>query len=231
MLGIIFTGGEPPAPDTIKQMLENKGSFSGTADRMTLHSGDNRTLIIAADSGLDTAESAGIKPDIIIGDMDSIDEKRLLNYPAECVMRHERNKDYTDTELALIEALKRGCSVNWLIGGGGGRADHFFAIRSLFERVNFPVRWITKSSDIYCLEADSPYNSLSYCIPNNIIVSVFPLGCGPWLIKSSGLNWPLDNYNWKCGLFSLSNFAVDAEFSVAAEKGRFLVILSNDIGG
>jgi thiamine pyrophosphokinase len=215
-LGVVITGGECPPPHITRQAMQGKNA-----------------LIVAADSGLFHAEEAGLKPDYIIGDMDSIEIKQLAAYPAECVIRHDKDKDYTDTELAFKLAVDNGCEKIWIIGGGGGRIDHLFGIRSLFEREIFPCRWITDNADIWCIESSDKESTETVCAENtlsmktekNAVVSVFPLGGGPWEAVSEGLKWPLKGFPWNRGFFGLSNVAVDGEFFIKAEKGRFMVIL------
>jgi len=208
MLGIIFTGGEAPDTHFIKNLLD---SLSQTD-----------TLIIAADSGLIAAQDADIKPDWVIGDMDSLDtQSRLAALPPERIIRLQHDKDFSDTEMAFSLAVEKGCSQIWIIGGGGGRIDHLFGIRSLFERELFPNRWITDTADIYCIYAGNKEQF------KNGIVSVFPLGEGPWEAQSEGLKWPLKGLKWNRGFFGLSNVAVNGEFSISAIKGRFMVILSH----
>jgi thiamine pyrophosphokinase len=157
--------------------------------------------------------------------MDSLDDVSLLAaYPAERVMRYPADKDYTDTELAFSLAFEKGCGEIWIIGGGGGRIDHLFGIRCLFERDFFPRRWITGAEDIFCVDA-AVCGSFSGSIGRGSVVSVFPLGEGPWKAGSNGLKWPLDDVCWSRGFFGLSNAAVDDNFSITAEAGRFMVIL------
>jgi len=209
MLSIIFTGGDAPDSRKVKQILEQVSD----------------ALIIAADSGFDTAVKAGIKPQYVIGDMDSVkDKESLAAVPPQNVIRHQRDKDYTDTELAFLLAKEKGADDVWIIGGGGGRIDHLFAIRSLFERKEFPRRWITAMEDIYCIEEE---NTDQFTAENGAIVSVFVLGDGPWEVKSSGLKWQLEGWPWGKGVFGLSNVAVDGNFSITVKKGRFMVILEN----
>ena len=213
MLGVVFTGGESPPPEVIRRELKGEKAF-----------------IVAADSGLIIAEEAGYSPKCIIGDMDSLDdEDRLRSYPPESIIRYDHDKDYTDTELAVQAVIEKGCSMIWIIGGGGGRIDHLFGIRSLFERDIFPCRWITDAADIRCIDAASAFGRLSCRLGKGEPVSVFPLGIGPWKAKSRGLKWPLDNVEWNRGFSGLSNEAADGGFSITAEKGRFLVLLS--LGG
>ena len=208
LLGIVFTGGESPSSSVIRNLLEGKEIFT-----------------VAADSGLITAEEAGIMPAFVTGDMDSLDDQsRLAAFPPECVIRYPCDKDYTDTELAFSLAMEKGCDDIWLIGGGGGRIDHLFAIRSLFERERFPRRWITGAEDIYCIDSSPGHNEMSLKLEKGAVVSVFPLGAGQWKASSKGLKWQLDGLSWDRGFFGLSNVALDGNFSIKAEAGRFMVI-------
>jgi len=184
-----------------------------------------KPLLAAADSGLLLAEAAGLKPDWITGDMDSLVNVDILSsYQAEQLIRHTAEKDYTDTELALTLLWEKGCDETWIIGGGGGRLDHLLGIRDLFEREPFPRRWITANEDVYCIDSMEK-NSLTVKLEPGAIVSVFPLGGDPWQAESYGLKWPLDTVYWKRGLYGLSNVAVNGEFSIMVKAGRFMIIL------
>jgi len=217
-LGIVFAGGEGPRPETLRRILDGRDAarFSNA-------------VLVAADFGLILAEAAGLKPDWIIGDMDSLDsEDRLRSYPADRVIRHPAGKDYSDTELALALLWEKGCTEAWIAGGGGGRIDHLLGIRDLFERELFPRRWITAAEDIYCIDGDAADGSAAALTVNpeqGNLVSVFLLGDGPWKAESKGLKWPLDNVRWKRGLYGLSNVAMESEITINAQQGRFMIIL------
>jgi thiamine pyrophosphokinase len=155
--------------------------------------------------------------------MDSLDDLlRLEAYPPERILRYPQDKDFTDTELALLLLWEKGCDETWLIGGGSGRMDHLFAIRSLFEREPRPQRWFTGAEDIYCLNAQE---KLALSLRPGGILSIFPLGSGPWELGSQGLKWPLAGLPWSRGFFGLSNVLLEAEASLWVEQGHFLVIL------
>ncbi len=85
--------------------------------------------IIAADSGYIAAEKLGITPHIILGDFDSAAVPKtaaeLIIVPAE--------KDETDTMLACAVAIERGAEELLILGGTGGRADHFLSNLFLLE--------------------------------------------------------------------------------------------------
>ena len=80
-------------------------------------------LIIAADGGCVYLEKAGIKPDIIIGDFDS-----LGTIPdGDNVIKLNPIKDITDMQAAVDEGIKRGYTEFHLYGACGGRIDHTLA--------------------------------------------------------------------------------------------------------
>ncbi|AEF81639.1 thiamine diphosphokinase [Leadbettera azotonutricia] len=220
MRGIAFIGGEGPGLDLCCSLVQG-------AD-----------IIAAADSGLIAAEDAGIKPGWIIGDMDSLDDLgRLAKYPPGIIRRFPRDKDYTDTELALNLLWEKGCDETWLVGGGGGRLDHLLALRSLFERELCPDRWITRGEDIYAIEAVKGGSGgvlkkfeISLKLEPASLVSVFPLGEGPWAASSSGLKWPLNSLPWNRGSFGISNVALDGNFGISAEQGRFMIVIPREQG-
>ncbi|MHC6203199.1 thiamine diphosphokinase [Breznakiellaceae bacterium SP9] len=204
MVGIAFIGGDGPAPETARALARD-------AD-----------LIVAADSGLIAAENAGIRPDWIVGDMDSLDSPtRLDKYPAKRIMRSKVEKDETDTELALKLLIAQGCTQTRLIGGGGGRIDHIFAIRALFDRPLCPERWYTANENIYCVQSGC---SMKGKREPGSLVSVFPVWEGPWGAQSSGLKWPLDDIAWNRGFCGISNFTTKDQFTILSKQGRFLVI-------
>ena len=203
--GIAFIGGDCPNPEKCAILAKNAA------------------IIVAADSGLIIAEKAGVKVDLIVGDMDSIDDiKRLEKYSKKQILRYPRDKDYTDTELALNLLYEKNCNETILIGGGGGRTDHLLAIYTLFERNRSPDHWHTENEDIYCIKDGK---TISLTTPKESIISVFPLGETPWNAKSTGLKWELNDIKWKRGFFGISNIAVNGTFTVTSNSGRFLLIV------
>ena len=111
---ISIVSGGPADPDFVARYIKKFGS----------------DIVIAADKGLDTCACAGIVPDVVLGDYDSTDMRGRVDelrssgayvevYPAE--------KDFTDTEAAVMCALKKGAEEIVLLGATGGRLDHFLA--------------------------------------------------------------------------------------------------------
>ena len=220
-------------PGTVPYMKTVSGCRYGTAfigslaPPPTLCRGlcEKAEVIVAADSGLVTAEAAGIRPDWVVGDMDSLaDLSRLDHYPPERVRRFPHDKDLLDTEIALNVLWEKGCTDIVLIGGGGGRLDHLLALRALFDRPRCPCRWVTDTEDIQVvdeggtLELSAPDNTF------NTLVSVLPAASGPWKASSDGLKWPLDRVRIDLGWAGVSNVACAKRVVFRAERGRFLVL-------
>ncbi|MGB8646303.1 MAG: thiamine diphosphokinase, partial [Anaerolineae bacterium] len=94
-------------------------------------------LRIAADGGARNARRAlEIPPQIVIGDLDSLDEETrvwLQGQPVEFI-RHPVAKDETDLELAILLAYQRGAGRVIVLGALGGRADQAVANVLLLTR-------------------------------------------------------------------------------------------------
>ena len=91
-------------------------------------------FIIAADGGANHLKKYNLKPQLIVGDMDSISEQSLINDKTIEKITYNTDKDQTDTELATIEAFKRGFSHITLIAATGKRLDHTLANLELLKR-------------------------------------------------------------------------------------------------
>jgi thiamine pyrophosphokinase len=91
--------------------------------------------IIAADAGIKHAAELGVVPELWVGDFDSAPEGLSDDLAAVPQLRFETEKDKTDGELAVAEALSRGATSLVLAGAfGGPRADHAFLHAALAIR-------------------------------------------------------------------------------------------------
>lgn len=83
-------------------------------------------LIIAADGGAARALAAGVRPHVVVGDMDSLapDVLHSLRQAGVEIVTVPSRKDETDLELALVEAVRRGADDITIAGALGGRLDH-----------------------------------------------------------------------------------------------------------
>ena len=106
---ILVTGAEPLHPDAVSRLPRNG-------------------IVIAADGAFDHALAAGLTPAGLVGDLDSISPDGLAWAEAHAtIQRHDRDKDHTDTELALSMAADFNPARLVMVSGGGDRLDHTFA--------------------------------------------------------------------------------------------------------
>jgi len=110
---LIFANGDVNDGEMVRRTLEVAAAMPG------------QTLIIAADGGARAARYFGLRPDTVIGDMDSLSESELAQLQAEGadIIRHPAEKDETDLELAIALARDEGAAWMRVIGGVGDRLD------------------------------------------------------------------------------------------------------------
>jgi thiamine pyrophosphokinase len=86
-------------------------------------------MVVAADSGLEQAAALGLRVDLVVGDLDSVDSTLLAAAERDgaTVDRHPAEKDHTDLELAVLVAQRLGAPRVIIVGGWGGRIDHELA--------------------------------------------------------------------------------------------------------
>ncbi|MCC8128860.1 MAG: thiamine diphosphokinase [Clostridiales bacterium] len=88
-------------------------------------------FIICADGGRDLAERLGLRPDWYVGDNDS--GGRPEGLPATLL---PSEKDVSDLEMAVDQALRLGYRELLLLGCTGGREDHHLANLGLLEQID-----------------------------------------------------------------------------------------------
>jgi len=174
------------------------------------------TDVIAADAGLRWLKALDRRADLWIGDGDSVGDRGALAAWYHETRLLDADKDDSDTDAAVAEALRRGADEVWLIGGGGSRMDHWLSNVRLFAARPRLTRWLTAHEEIWSLSSGGAVE------PPAGLVSVFPLGEGPWKARSAGLKWPLDGVDFS-RWHSLSNHA-ESGARVESERGRFLVL-------
>ena len=97
-------------------------------------------VVIAADGGTARLDRAGRRPDLVVGDLDSIapELKRELERQGVTFEVHPTEKDMTDAELAIDAAVKRGADEILVVGAfGGRRLDHMVGNLMLLANENF----------------------------------------------------------------------------------------------
>lgn len=110
MKAVIISGGTPPSEELLKTELEEN------------------CVLICADSGANCLYHYNITPNYLIGDFDSISREGLEFFSRKhCIIeKYPIEKDYTDTELAMLKALNLKADKIVFLGCTGTRLDHTF---------------------------------------------------------------------------------------------------------
>ena len=198
------------------------------AARALLQPGD---YLIAADGGANHLLRMGILPEIVIGDLDSIDEEKMYELTAAEVgiEQYPEDKDENDFELALRYALELGPSAILIVGALGGRLDHTLANLSLLTDPAFSALDIRLDDGVeevfFCRASASNGGQAEVRGRSGDIVSLIPWNGPVEGVKTEGLQWPLYRetlYPHKSR--GISNMMLTDKASVVIQSGLLLIV-------
>jgi len=179
--------------------------------------------VIAVDAGAEALRAAGVRPDLVVGDMDSISGATLAALEVEGVRveRHPTAKRDSDGALALAHAKDREVV---FLGPGGGRADHSLANLHLLVRASAGAnaRAIDVDSFTWVVTPDRP---LRLARPAGTTLSVLPFGGPAHGVTYSGLRYALNDASMGTGdPYGISNECLAPPQEIRVREGILLVI-------
>lgn len=184
----------------------------------------NPMKVVAVDGGGACLAEVGYRPDLLIGDFDSLSEavvQQMIRDKVE-ILRFPVEKDETDLELALDWLLRQGVTEARVIGGLGARLDHTLAnIGLLVHSLNsgMTVRLIDETHEIYLIRQRTELTAKP-----GWAVSLIPLTEAKGVV-TKGLKYPLRQedlyFEHSRGLH---NCFVSKDAVVDLESGMLLVI-------
>ena len=209
MLALIFANGDFNPP-------------SDFAERLAA-----ANLIVAADGGAQHCRALGLRPDVVIGDLDSLDAEARLGLEAQGVrvICYPADKDQTDLELALSHAKQAGAQEIIVLAGLGRRWDHSVANLLLATHAQF------SSQRVLFLDGEQRF----FVIRGRVRleakpgerVSLLPLGGDAQGVSIRGLQYPLNKETLTFGSSrGMSNVVLDATAEVELGTGFLLCVIS-----
>ena len=208
MRAVVFLNGVPESRDILR-------NASAQAD-----------LVIAADGGAVHAVDAGVIPDLIVGDMDSLGEERALAFEARGVTleRHPVKKDKMDGHLAILAARERGATSVDLLCATGGRFSAVFALPHILlaaERMNLRATVIAGWGKALVIEDGSRTMEGS----RGDGVSVFPLSGAATGVILAGMAYPLRDARLEAGdTLGFHNELTGDAALIGVREGALLVV-------
>lgn len=182
-------------------------------------------LLICCDGGARHLAAAGLIPDVLVGDMDSIEPSQLADYERQGVkiLRHPANKDFTDTALSLDYALDLRPQTIDIWGALGGRIDHALANIYLLVKGNM-MGVKTCLLDEFC-EVFVPDQEVNFENTAGCVVSLLALSLRVDGITLRGFAYPLtDGVLTLSESRGISNIISADQASIRIRSGNLLVI-------
>lgn len=190
------------------------GEFDGLTEPVTPDA-----VVIAADGGLRHTQAIGLKPDMILGDFDSLGQ-----IPAGALV-HPVEKDDTDAMLAIKEGLRLGCRQFLLYGSlDGPRLEHtvanFQSLQYLADRG--AQGWLIGTRQIVTLIRNS---SIRFPGGFSGYLSVFCMGRDAKGVSIRGAKYEIVDGSLTAGFpLGVSNQFMGREVTVEVADGSLLLI-------
>ncbi|MGZ8577954.1 MAG: thiamine diphosphokinase, partial [Actinomycetota bacterium] len=154
--------------------------------------------------------------DLVVGDMDSVTPDALVRVEAEggAIRRHPVDKDATDLELALDEALELRPERILVAGGSGGRFDFVLANALLLAHPRFAA-----------VELDGWFGDATVHLVRDVrrmagtmgeLISLLAVGGPAHGVRTEGLRWELAGRDLPAGV----GLGVSNEFTAATAEIR-----------
>ncbi|SHH09551.1 thiamine diphosphokinase [Tepidibacter thalassicus] len=185
--------------------------------------------IICADGASNHAYKMGIIPNMILGDLDSINEevkKYFMNKKVK-FNTFPSKKNKTDTEICIDYALNLGAKEVVLLGVIGSRMDHSLAnINILYYLIKQGIKAsiVNENNEIHITD-----NEIEVTGKQGDIISIIPLYNDVEGVTLKGLEYPLDNFYLKFSSSrGISNVMMGDRCKISLKKGYLLVIKSKD---
>ncbi len=187
--------------------------------------------IICADGGSKYLDQLGFRKNAksitIVGDLDSSADNLIVELESQgaTIKRFPREKDASDLELAISEALAVTPLEEIIcIAMLGGRPDHALAnvtLLSRFAERNVKIKLIGANWQAQFVTRDQP---LRFEGKTNDVLSIVPLSAVIENVSARGLKWPLKNARLEWGnSLTISNEFESDVVEVEVEKGTLLV--------
>ncbi len=191
---------------------------------LTQHCARQSELIVGADNGACHLLDAGVEPNLIVGDIDSLSPDLAAKYLQR--LTKVDNQENTDLEKSLgaIHAASPSASVT-ILGGTGRRLDHelgnLLCAATWADRLS--LRMVSASESVYFPRACQTLTVHSV-IGQPVSLFGLPQAEG---VTTSGLKWPLRDELLPMGTRGVSNESIEDHLTVSFSTGRLVVVVAH----
>lgn len=216
-------GGTDPKRRTMENQQRAVVLANGTPpSRMDLvRAVEGASVFVCADGGANTAADFGLEPDLIIGDLDSIEHATLKVF-AGVKTRRIADQNSTDLEKALTWLTRKGVDEIHVFGATGGRIDHTVGNLSGIAKFERKAKITVFDNDgrIQPVLAAFTLNE-----PAGTVVSLIPLTLCEGVI-TTGLKWNLKYESLAMGVRDgTSNVVTSSPATIKVRRGTLFVFV------
>ena len=184
-------------------------------------------LVIGVDRGFKYSLALGLRPDLAIGDWDSLRDLKLLGKCPRLTL--PREKDRSDLYFAACAAVNAGATEIVAIGVTGGRPDHelaaFLDLAELAANPRFGLKNVAIEAAEYRHSFIAPGSPWKAKLRSGQLVSIFALNGTAHGVTLRGLKYALRGERLIPSSHGLSNQSVGGACSVSLKQGLLLVML------
>ena len=197
-------------------------SLGGNCTVKSINNTETFEKIIAVDSGYEHLTKYDLKPDILIGDLDSVDEELINIAKSEGVEIFEFNKDKdeSDFELAINYSISIEAGSITIIGGENGEIDHLFSIYNIISNCKFDnsITWLYEN---YIMKFQS---TAIFSLPKGEKFSIIPIS-NLENLNIEGSKYELhDTFLPKGSSRTIRNESIGKEITVSCSTGLFNLV-------
>ena len=183
-------------------------------------------LIIAVDGGGSVCTEAGVLPDLLVGDFDSLPSEEVDCFVARGVrtLAYPADKDQTDLALALTEARRQAVDTVTVTAASSGRLDHTLAVLGALAAF-CDLRPRLREPDLSAWVLTPAWRPSIRLRGAGATVSVFALSTGA-TVSATGFRWPLTGVTLlPLSSLGVSNVITDSHGAmVLVDEGVALVL-------
>jgi thiamine pyrophosphokinase len=204
---LILVNGQPPSKRLLLRLLKQSAVF------------------VCADGGANTAAQFGLRPDLIIGDLDSIASVTLRKFRG---VRTKKISDQnsTDLEKALNWVTRMGYTDIVVSGATGRRLDHSLGNMSALVKFSrkASIRFVDDASELCFVGSECRFEAMP-----GTVVSLIPLSLCEGIV-THGLKWELKNESLRLGFReSTSNVVKSSPVSIRVRRGDLLLFITRKV--
>lgn len=172
-------------------------------------------ILIGVDGGTKHILKLGLKPDLIIGDMDS-----LSKIPKGIKVIRKPDQNHTDTEMALTYCQENKINEVIILGFLGRRLDHMISNLIVMAKAKLKIKVIEGNQELQICR-----DIITLTGEKGDLVSLIPLLGDCLKVRTVGLKWRLQGSTLQAGIGrGVSNVMTGKTAKVSLKKGSLLVV-------